>query len=220
MQARPLVVEAPRGYRRWASHLIGGLRPLTGTLTKWWQGHGGQSTHRASLPMKVSFCGFLIQRIASQTSLQKLQACSIKWRDAAGSGGTTLPEEPAGSHESGRVSPGGRQHPKKGRGTAKQVSAEPASEKQAGPGEDVPETQQGQSQGAYQAEAQTETGTEGEAEGEAGSKEDSEDQAVPPVVKESLTAVSGAAKRKLPMLCQASTCCKFLKRAVLVNRTS
>ena len=118
------------------------------------------------------------------------------------SGGGESAEDAAGSHgsekASRRASSDVKDHARQYRQTI--LTAPAISEGQS------PGSQSRQSGGAAQVEAEVET--EVEADPELGpdsaeiSKDDSEEQEPMPVVKDSLTAISGPAKRRLPMLCQ------------------
>ena len=118
------------------------------------------------------------------------------------SGGGESVEDAAGSHGSEKAS-GRASSDVKGRAQQNRqtTSTAPATSEGQSPG-----SQSRQSGGPAQGEAEVET--EVEADPEAGpesaeiSKDDSEEEKPTPVVKDSLTAISGPAKRRLPMLCQ------------------
>ena len=104
----------------------------------------------------------------------------------AESGSGTSHEAPAGSRESERVSSEGNPHT--------QTSGRTTSA--------LPRVSEGVSQGSRSRQS----GGEAQAnQAEAVSKQEPESLEDTPVVKESLTAMSGPAKRRLPMLCQASS---------------
>ena len=115
-------------------------------------------------------------------------------------------EDAAGSHASERASRRASSDVKTRLPRAGQTTAAPATSEGQSLG-----SQSRQSGGAQLAEAETEVEAEREADPEDAeiSKDHSEEPEPTPVVKDSLTAISGPAKRRLPMLCQARHACKL-----------
>lgn len=190
--------------------------PMTGTHTSWSQGQESplarQAPHTVGALRKVSFASTSCKLLGGQLvphicSLNMISARRIQQHAGSSSpdsaGGESV-EDAAGSRGSEKASRRASSDVKaRAPRTRQTTSAAPAPSEGQSAG-----SQSRQSGGAPQAEAEVET--EVEAEQGAGpdeaeiSKDDSEEPGHTPVVKDSLTAVSGPAKRRLPMLCQAS----------------